>query len=123
MGRLLLVVFAVAFVCFGISSLLRHRDPFAFRMFDKEVWGANAKSMDADNPRASMCRDLLTNHVQVGMSRQTIEQMLGQPDGGETNDTSTYILGMWSGMRMDCDVLEIEFDTQGKAGRLSVMQH
>jgi len=88
-------------------------DPFSGRSFDRKIWLEFADDYVDDNPRASMIRDLQKEHLQVGMSRTEIIELLGEPETKFENSDFSYIVGMWSGFRMDHDGLELYFDQNG----------
>lgn len=99
--------------------------------FDKHVWKA-AKTWDFDNIRGTMVRSLLNDHEFTGMTRLEVVELLGPPDGadGQVPDdlwvppevcaaaaTFYYVLGMYSGFRIDHDFLIIYFDENGAVQR------
>ena len=99
------------------------------RPFDQRIWKA-AKNWDSDSPRASMVDSLLADDRLRGMTRAQVIALLGPPDGVDdyTPDSMRvsqqelagaeefqYVLGMWSGFRMDYDCLAVRF---GRGGRV-----
>lgn len=105
-------------------------------VFNQQTWKAN-KNGDRDNPRGRMLDSLLADKRLKGMTRAQVIDLLGPPDGLDriVNDSLTtsddaantaneflYILGAWSGFRMDPDFLSICFDSHGRVRRWSVWQ-
>jgi dipeptidyl aminopeptidase/acylaminoacyl peptidase len=89
-------------------------DPFAARKFDRELWLAHP-TCEPDNPRGRMVKDLLEQHLRKGTPRARVVELLGPPErslGG-----ADYPLGEWSGFRVDCDFLHVEFDSRGRLTR------
>ena len=65
--------------------------------------------------RGKMYRDLETNHLPSGMSRNAVLQMLGNPSPRSTKPTCIdYELGYCSGLKIDTDYLRVCFDEQEK---------
>lgn len=96
--------------------------------FDSGQWKA-AKSWEPDNVRGKIVRSLLRHHRLTGMTRAEVIQLLGRPDGADdrvydsmrvsderakTAGEFTYVLGMYSGFRIDYDVFDIRFGEDGK---------
>lgn len=98
-------------------------DPFNNRDFDKEIWLKSHADMDPDNPRGEMYEDLVENHLSKGMSKTEIFGLLGQPDFQNTEDLMSYNLGMWSGMRIDYDSLDLKFTADGGLVEFCRVQH
>ena len=83
--------------------------------FDRDAWIALRDNMDRSNPRGEMYDDLVANHLKVGMTRDEVAMLLGEPDLSEKRpDSWMYRLGMWSGYRMDYDALQVSFDEHGR---------
>ena len=93
--------------------------------FDPQQWQA-ANGNDYDCVRGRMIRALFSDYRIEGMTRQQVLQLLGPPDsiqphGTAMNDAArmatsfSYLLGMYSGFRVDVDYLEIYFDDHGRA--------
>lgn len=89
-------------------------DPFAGRRFDRRVWLANPTCV-LDNPRGRMANDLLERYLREGMSRARVVELLGPADGDRKG--IDYPVGVWSGFRLDCDFLHVEFDANGRLTR------
>ena len=110
--------------CIGIGAALLfvphafNDDPFARKKFDQaewKRWSVVAKGVPANNPRGLMARDLVGNHLRVGMSRAEVLSLIGPPD--ETSvDTSHigYHLGGHSGswLRPGYDYLWVSFSAR-----------
>jgi len=87
------------------------------------VWLSQANIDDSDNPRAQMAADLQHRHIKLGISRQRVIELLGEPDWEKQENVFKYNLGMWSGYRMDYDSLDVYFDSDGLATGTRVIQH
>jgi hypothetical protein len=95
------------------------------RPFVSAVW-SEARNDPPDNPRGAMFRSLLREHRLVGLSRDQVQALLGRPDyvDGMWDGTGAgslsadrlasgrefrYLLGSYSGMRIDPDLLSLRF--------------
>ncbi len=47
--------------------------------FDKKIWKENSDFMDVKNPRAYMVKDLMKNHINIGMKKNKVIELLGKP--------------------------------------------
>jgi hypothetical protein len=90
--------------CVGIIAALLfafrafNADPFARKKFDQaewKRWSVVARGVPANNPRGLMARDLVVNHLRVGMTRAEVLSLIGPPDETrvETNQTSYHLGG------------------------------
>jgi SmpA / OmlA family len=118
---ILFTVVAVTFV--GVRSCIDWLDPFAGRSFDRKLWHEFNKIDDPNNPRASMVASLQRRHLKLGMTRDQVVNLLGEPDMAKTPEMYEYNLGMWSGFRMDYDGLQIYFDKKGRLSSVQCVQH
>jgi len=84
--------------CVGIGAALLfvprafNADPFARKKFDQaewKGWSVVARGVPANNPRGLMARDLVVNHLRVGMSRAEVLSLIGPPD--ETSVDTNHI--------------------------------
>ncbi|MGJ0483877.1 MAG: hypothetical protein ACR65R_05000 [Methylomicrobium sp.] len=98
-------------------------DPFDNRDFDGEVWLKYQRNMNPDNPRGEMYEDLMENYLHKGMSKSKVIGLLGQPDFQDTGMLMSYNLGMWSGMRIDYDSLDLHFSKSGELTKYYRVQH
>ena len=99
-------------------------DPFNDNRFDAALWHASRKSVDADNPRGPMAADVIQRLRREQAARERTLELLGAPDWpGCPPARICYMLGMWSGFRMDYDSLEIEHDAQGRFLTAYTVQH
>lgn len=101
-------------------SLWRAAVPFAGKEFDSRVWRDAADSLDQNNPRAAMVADI-RRRLEPGMSKGDVKELLGIPEM-ERPSCFLYILGAWSGFRVDYDALEIEFDERSGLVKTTVIQ-
>lgn len=73
-----------------------------------------------------MIDDLRTNYLRLGMTQAEALELLGPPDAEPEHAQLSYLIGMYSGMRMDFDTLDLHFDGITKSNRLvkiAVVQH
>jgi hypothetical protein len=74
--------------------------------FDRGVWDTTIPC----NGREAMVGDLEQNHLTIGMTRQEVVDLLGQPDSDDEfysgDHTITYVMNQW----LNGDWLEIDFD-------------
>jgi dipeptidyl aminopeptidase/acylaminoacyl peptidase len=89
-------------------------DPFAGQEFDRRAWVAHP-TCERDNPRGRMVKDLLENHLQEGTPRAQVLELLGRPEHHARG--LDYPVGEWSGFRIDCDFLHVDFDPSGRLKR------
>jgi len=97
--------------------------PFDNREFDQSVWLSMNKDMSPDNPRGEMFVDLKDRHLKEGMTQFQIKALLGEPDFKNEPRLLSYNLGMWSGLRMDYDSLDLVFSESGKLVEAYRVQH
>lgn len=121
-GLLLLACVSGMFLMVFLFHLLVP-NPFDDRPFDREVWLAEAGLPGPDNPRGQMYEDLLEKHLKKGMTKAEVLALLGKPDATSRSRLFSYELGMWSGMRIDTDTLDVEFDGTDKVKRAYRVQH
>lgn len=98
-------------------------NPFNDLPFDQKTWASNANSRDNDNPRGLMADDLLRKHLRKGMTRNQVQALLGEPDFSSSSNPWEYMLGCWSGFRMDADTLDVYFDDSNNVSRVRITQH
>lgn len=60
------------------------------RSFDAAVWQDAVPDGDGYSPRASMVRDLVRQYLALGMTRASVEAMLGPPDAEEWTSALPY---------------------------------
>ncbi len=93
-------------------------DRFAGRAFDAAVWRRHP-TCESDNPRGRMYANLVQKYLPRGTSQARVIELLGKPERREPNRFE-YPLGAWSGFRLDCDYLTIEFN---KGQRVAATSH
>jgi hypothetical protein len=95
-----------------------HRVPF-----DDAKWRTRALDQDPDWPtRLRMVDDLISRKILDGLSRTQVEALLGPP---ENNDETgmIYRLGpQRGGMRLDDEMLTIQFDDKGRVAGCKIWQ-
>lgn len=125
--RTLLLFIAVIAVTIVVAQLslraIRRLDPFDGQDFVPSEWHAQAGSYDEDNPRAQMVGDLKRNQLQLKMTKSAVQKLLGAPDITTQSNEWEYLLGMWSGFRIDHDTLTISFDHNDEVAAIQVIQH
>ncbi len=132
---LLLTITAVGLAVIALRVLFPsewHQD----LTFDQQVWKAN-KNWDRDNPRGRMLESLLADDRLRGMTRAQVVALLGPPDGAghrvadsltvsddeaEAAEEFVYVVGCWSGSRMDPDCLSIRFGSDDRVTGWRVWQ-
>lgn len=106
--------------------------PFDERDFDRTIWLGMAGDMDRDNPRGGMAAALIEELESEKPSREAVLQLLGpseyqcsalSPPIGPADTCLSYNLGMWSGLGMDYDTLDIYFDAESRVARALTVQH
>ncbi len=79
--------------------------------FESAAWRSERGNYDGDNSRLSMISDLEQNHLKVGMSQGSVEQILGEPDS-TPEASSVYYLGV-SPYGFDSEFFAIKYDSDG----------
>jgi hypothetical protein len=91
--------------------------------FDRTRWLAGCDSDARDCARAEMLSDLLGSRLRLGMRRQQVRALLGNPDSSSqcdrVNRRDVYGLGLVGWSAIDPSVLEFQYD---QAGRLVSMR-
>jgi outer membrane protein assembly factor BamE (lipoprotein component of BamABCDE complex) len=70
-----------------------------------------------------MADDLRKNHLYSGMTKKQVLELLGEPDFEKQSHVFKYVLGGWSGFRIDYDSLDIYFDSAGRLTKTRIVQH
>lgn len=80
--------------------------------FDKGLWKDKKSILGKRSPRQRMLKSLLKKHKLIGMTKQNILSLLGEPeDGVVTEEELNYELGTSRGLfAVSTDILSIEFD-------------
>ena len=60
--------------------------------FDADIWRAQKNTIEKNNPRATMIKELEEKYIRLGMSRQQIITLLGEPDTS-TKNIDIYEIG------------------------------
>ena len=102
-----------------ISNLIQK----LFGLFDKIEWKKYSNDMNRDNPRGQMIEDLFENHLKKEISSAEIIALLGTPDRKNEQNFYSYNLGIWSGLRMDYDSLDLWFDNKERLVSFARVQH
>ena len=115
------LVFYTIHVAAEVASFLN--DPFNDKKFNSEIWKQFHENDDPDNPRGQMFADLQKHHLKSDLSKEEVQDLLGEPDLRETETILEYNLGMWSWMRIDYDSIVIEFDETNRLIKSYRVQH
>ena len=97
-----LMFFTISVVIF-LSSC--DNNIFDNKPFNQKAWIENPWSKDK-NVRIEMSEDLLVNHLKIGMTRQQVRKLLGEPDSVDSYNNYDYYLGEYTFL--------IGFDRVGK---------
>ncbi len=110
---LLILVLYVAYVFWQLGQIF----PDDIK-FDRVLWQTSSTD-GLDTSRCLMQRDLERHHLQVGMAKTEVTELLGGTSSDDQN--LTYYLG-FCGFSMDGVSLRLEF-TNNKLIRVSSVQH
>lgn len=125
------LVVLLLLVATGLAVFL-FRNPFDDLKFDREVWLARAGDRDPGNPRGQMAEDILERFRADPPTRDQVLQLLGPSEfpcsplralPGPVEACLSYNLGMWSGLGMDYDTLDVYFDLAGRFVSGLTVQH
>lgn len=115
------VVVVVAFI--GWEYWLYNGGIFRTSSFNETKWKSlNRKTADFSCYRGGMAHDIKTNILRAGLAKTEVERLLGKPDSNR-GDVHEYLLGMCSGLRIDFDTLDVQFDSEGRLMEVQVVQH
>jgi hypothetical protein len=96
---------------------------FSTSRFNTAEWEAMPfKDDEFSCYRGGMANDLKGRVLLPGMSRESVERLLGNSIGNKANELE-YDLGMCSGLRIDFDSLNVYFDERGELARVAIIQH
>lgn len=113
---------AIAFLALQLDR------PYDDRPFDEVVWKEQHGIPEPDNPRGLMADAAARRVLTQKMTRDEVMKLLGEPDSRsepdkQRQDSLSYNLGMWDGMRLDYDSLDIRFDASGRVGSVHIVHH
>ena len=126
-----LIGFTVLFLwCFADNHITRRELPvrsyfWGHQKFDSDAWlrlcptneSVTGEQLDA---RGRMLFSLIRTHHLLGMSREEILKLLGNPDW---IDEKGYRIGSHTGLRIDDDVFYLVFDGDGRVADFWVEQN
>jgi len=121
-GTLTVAAGAVLVVFLDLTGTLFWK-PFADRRYDPSAWRRESGRMNENSRRGSMVCDLERRIIRRGMTRAEVIAHLGEPDGTKDPDDYGYVIGMWTGFRMDFDTFDVLFDDQGRVVETRIVQH
>ena len=103
----------------GVMGMLWFSNSLPTRSsFDRSLWLSN-NTYTMNNPRFRMVEDLMSHHVRIGMSRQQVVTLLGEPTGESfisAQGVYFYILGT---EYSDPSFLCVKFDPQERVLNVS----
>ena len=99
---------------------LAFSSPFSGADFNQRGWAA-AAGQDERCIRGSMVNDLLKKHVRIGMTKEKLFAVIGQPDDDRGAEVS-YYLGFCQ-TPIDPDTLDFYFDSQGMLTKHDIINH
>jgi outer membrane protein assembly factor BamE (lipoprotein component of BamABCDE complex) len=121
--RRMLYFTGIIAVVLAVFAAIQSDDPFSGSDFDRIVWLQFANNYTSDNPRASMIEDLKLHYLLPGLSKSDVVELLGPPEAEPVRNTFSYIVGKWSGYRMDHDALLIKFDSGERLVSVECVQY
>lgn len=89
--------------------------------FDSDLWQAQHNSTATDNPRVGQIESLQRDHMRIGMSRQEVLRLLGEPEAA-TPDMDRYALGV-APLGVDNETYVIRYDQQGNVASFRVVRN
>jgi hypothetical protein len=118
------IICVLAFISlYAFVMSIGDSNPFNNREFDQTVWLSMDNDMNPDNPRGEMFSSLIEEHLKEGMTISQVKVLLGEPDIKDEKALLSYNLGVWSGMRIDYDSLDLVFSESGKLIKFYRVQH
>jgi hypothetical protein len=118
---LICIVLFIRSPLYIVFDMMVNQDPFNDRAFNREVWLAHHEDWSMANPRGRMAysvRDLL---LESRMTREEVIELLGPPEVGSESHSIQYLLGAWSGFRIDYDFLVISFDEDDRVNEVRIV--
>lgn len=92
---------------FVLASVTACKDRSAF---DTDVWKADADCPDGSDRRSLMTNDLEQAHLRLGMTKEDVFALLGEP---EIREDATFIYCLGRGL-IDFDSYYIGFDAENR---------
>ena len=86
--------------------------------FDSTLWKAQYNQFNRDNPRSGMTPTLEREVLQIGISQETVREILGPPEEAQDN-MDLYDLGA-SPFGIDYEQYVIEYDNEKKVVRFFI---
>ena len=117
------IVFVVIFIqspYYMLVDMLLNPDPFDDRPFNQEVWLEHFDDWDGANPRGRMAYSVRDILLETHMTRAEVIEMLGPPEYDSAEYSIRYLLGAWSGIRIDYDLMEIFFDEHDRVKEIRI---
>jgi len=122
-GTFLVLAITALLIFIGWKYWLFTGGIFRTSSFNEQEWKSlNRKTADFSCYRGGMANDIKKNVLRVGQSRAEVEKLLGSPDSNK-GSYHEYFPGMCSGLQIDFDTLDIDFNAEGKLTNVRIVQH
>lgn len=125
-----LFILAIAIVCilllvrsplYLFLDVMLNPDPFNDRAFNREVWLDHYEDWGTMNPRGRMGKSVQELLLNSGMTRVEVKRLLGPPEIDSEDYAIQYLLGPYSGFRIDYDFLVISFDEDDRVKEVGII--
>ena len=127
-GISFLIVAGFVLLCFTDNHITRHellvRSYFwGNRNFDAAIWMSSIPTnystlIERADIRGQMLFSLIQTHRVIGMTREQVSELLGNPDWPDDG----YSIGRLTGLRIDPDVFYLSFDASHRVRDYRVVQ-
>lgn len=122
--RFMLLIVSVVLIVAGLPALYY----WNVHRFDQAIWLAS-RTLEPDSldyPRSRMVSDLLWRHLRLGMRKDQVRALLGEPDG-ESSDSQMrtidkYWIGYYGWLAIDPSFLRLTYDSSGKLIEIDIYE-
>ncbi len=123
-------ILAIAIVCILLLArsplylfidVMLNPDPFDDRPFNREVWLDHYEDWGTMNPRGRMGKSVQQLLINSGMTRVEVKRYLGPPEIDSEDYAIQYLLGPYSGFRIDYDFLVISFGDDDRVKEVRII--
>jgi hypothetical protein len=104
-----------------IVDAMLNPDPFDDHAFNREVWLDQYEEWGWGNPRGRMAYSVRDMLIGSDMTLKEVIDLLGLPEISNGPNSIKYLLGPWSGFRIDPDFLLIRFDEHERVKEALIM--